>query len=133
MTFPEPLASLIAPLAALQCLLDRLAHRASLSAGLRQVLGKPRFTVDLDAMFLASIKDIDRILAMAKEEGIEPRTDKVAEFAKKSRVLLLRHTVSRVNINISLGILPFEEEVVARNIVYDAGALSVRLPTPEEV
>lgn len=54
------------------------------------------------------------------------------EFAQKSRVLLLRHTASRANIDISLGILPFEEEVVARSIVHHAGAISVRLPTPED-
>ncbi|MFZ5919821.1 MAG: nucleotidyl transferase AbiEii/AbiGii toxin family protein [Chloroflexota bacterium] len=134
MTVPEPLASLIEPLTALQHLLDGFDSQGVVIGGVATgFLGKPRFTVDLDAMFLASTKDIDRILEMAKEDGIEPRTEKVMEFARKSRVLLLRHTASRANIDISLGILPFEEEVVARSIVRNAGALSVRLPTPEDL
>lgn len=134
MTFPEPLASLIEPLTALQHLLDRFNSQGVVIGGIATgFLGKPRFTVDLDAMFLASTKDITHILEMAKENGIEPRTERVIEFAQKSRVLLLRHTASHANIDISLGVLPFEEEVVARSIVHHAGTLSVRLPTPEDL
>ena len=119
---------------ALQTLLDRFGAQGVIIGGIATgFLGKPRFTVDLDAMFFASIKDIPRILKMAQEEGIEPRTDKVMEFAQKSRVLLLRHSASGANIDISLGVLPFEEEVVARSKVYDVGMLSVRLPTPEDL
>jgi hypothetical protein len=57
----------------------------------------------------------------------------VMEFAKKSRVLLLRHSASGASIDIILGVLPFEEEVVERSRVYDAGILSLRLPTPEDL
>ena len=134
MTFPEPLKSFVEPLTALQHLLDRFSSQGVIIGGIATgFLGKPRFTVDLDAMFFASTKDVPRILEMAKAEGIEPRTDKVMEFAKKSRVLLLRHTASGASIDISLGVLPFEEEVVARSQVHDAGILSVRLPTPEDL
>jgi hypothetical protein len=55
------------------------------------------------------------------------------EFAQKSRVLLLRHSASGASIDISLGVLPFEEEVIARSKMYDAGMLSVRLPSPEDL
>lgn len=134
MTFPEPLKSFVQPLTALQHLLDRFSAQGVIIGGIATgFLGKPRFTVDLDAMFFASVKDVPHILEMAKEEGIEPRTDKVMEFAQKSRVLLLRHKASGASIDISLGALPFEEEVVARSQVYDVGLLSVRLPTPEDL
>jgi hypothetical protein len=134
MTFPESLQTFVEPLAALQHLLDRFHEQGVIIGGIATgFLGKPRFTVDLDAMVLASTRDIPHILEMAKEEGIEPRTDKVMEFAKKSRVLLLRHATSGASIDISLGVLPFEEEVIARSRVYDAGILSVRLPTPEDL
>lgn len=134
MTFPEPIKSFVEPLSALQRLLDRFNAQGVIIGGIATgFLGKPRFTVDLDAMFLASTQDTPRILKMAEEEGIEARTDKVMEFAQKSRVLLLRHSSSGASIDISLGILPFEEEVVARSKVYDVGMLSVRLPTPEDL
>ena len=62
MTFPEPLASLIEPLTALQRLLDRFSAQGVIIGGIATgFLGKPRFTVDIDAMFLASTKDISRI------------------------------------------------------------------------
>ena len=134
MTLPDQLASLIEPLTALQRLLDRFNAQGVIIGGVASgFLGKPRFTVDLDAMFLASIKDVPHILDMAKEEGIEPRTEKVIEFAQKNRVLLLRHAASRANIDISLGVLPFEEEVVKRSVLHNVGTISVRLPTPEDL
>ena len=134
MTLPEPLQTFVEPLTALQRLLDRFGEQGVIIGGIATgFLGKPRFTIDLDAMFLASTSDIPHILEMAKEEGIEPRTEKVMEFAKKSRVLLLRHASSGASIDISLGVLPFEEEVVARSKVFDVGLISVRLPTPEDL
>lgn len=134
MSLPEHLDTLIEPLKALQRLLDRFEGRGVLIGGIAVgFLGKPRLTVDLDAMFLASIKDIPRILELAADEGIEPREKNTAEFAAKSRVLLLRHKNSGIGIDISLGILRLEEEIVERSIRYDAGALIVQLPTPEDL
>jgi hypothetical protein len=75
------------------------------------MLGRARFTEDVDAMFLLSIQDIPRLLKAAKEEGIEPRIENAAEFAKKSCVMLMRHVISDTNIDISLGIMPFEQEM----------------------
>lgn len=134
MSFPGDFAPLIKPLKSLQQLLERFGERGVIIGGIATgFLGRPRFTVDLDAIFLASVKDIPQILDLAKAEGIEPRTRDAIEFAKKSRVLLLRHNDSGVNIDISLGILPFEEEVIERSFLHDAGLLSVRLPTPEDL
>jgi len=62
-------------LTALQRLLDRFGAQGVIIDGMATgLLGKPRFTVDLDVMFLASIKGVLHILEMAKEEGIEPAT-----------------------------------------------------------
>ncbi|MCC6500265.1 MAG: nucleotidyl transferase AbiEii/AbiGii toxin family protein [Anaerolineales bacterium] len=134
MTLPDDLASLIEPLKDLQNLLDRYDERGVIIGGIAiGFLGKPRLTVDLDAMFLASFADIPRILELAQAEGIEPREKDVANFAKRSRVLLMRHKKSGINIDISLGILPFEIEVVERSVKHDAGAVRVRLPTPEDL
>ena len=134
MSLPENLAPLLAPISALQRLLERLGGRGVILGGLATGFhGKPRFTVDVDALVLASISAIPQVLLLAKEEGIEPRIDNADAFARKHRVLLLRHTSSRVNIDISLGILPFEEETVERSIIHNIGTLSIRLPTPEDL
>lgn len=85
-------------------------------------------------MFLLSIQDIPRLLEVAKEEGIEPRIEKAVEFAKKSRVMLMKHVLSDTNIGISLGVMPFEREMVERSIVHQIDeALQIRLPTPEDL
>ena len=134
MSLPENLAPLLAPISSLQRLLERLGGRGVILGGVATGFhGKPRFTVDVDAMVLASVNDIPQLLLFAKEEGIEPRIENVDRFARKNRVLLLRHTSSKVNIDISLGVLPFEEEAVERSVIHNLGTLSIRLPTPEDL
>jgi hypothetical protein len=119
----------------LQKLISRFNQEGVVIGGIAvSVLGNARFTEDLDAMFLLSTKDIARFLAEAKQEGIEPRIENVAEFAKKSRVLLLRHIASGTDIDVSLGIMPFEQEMVERSSVQEFDdRLQVRLPTPEDL
>jgi predicted nucleotidyltransferase len=123
------------PLEALQRLLSRFDDKGVIIGGTAvSMLGRARFTEDVDAMFLLSIHDIPRLLDAAKEENIEPRIEKAAEFAKKSRVMLMRHTPSATNIDISLGVLPFEQEMVKRSVVHQIDqALQIRLPTPEDL
>ncbi len=132
MNRPEPLEPLLDALDALQRLLSRFGDRGVIIGGAAvSILGRARFTEDVDAMFLLSSEDLPRLLALAKEEGIEPRVDNAVEFARKNRVLLLRHTLTDTSIDISLGALPFEEEMVERSALDDA--LKLRLPTPEDL
>jgi len=123
-----------AAIEATQRLLVRFDNRGVIIGGIAVgFLGKPRFTEDIDAMFLLSIHDIPKFLEAARHEDILPRRPDAEEFARKSRVLLLQHAPTEINIDISLGILPFEEEMVKRAIVQSIGSLSIRLPTPEDL
>ena len=135
MKLPEKLQPYREPLESLQNLIARFNHKGVVIGGIAvSVLGRARFTEDLDAMFLLSIQDIPRFLDEAKKEGIEPRVENAVEFAKKRRVLLLRHTITDTGIDISLGIMPFEQEIIERSTVqaFD-DTLQVRLPTPEDL
>lgn len=120
------------PLEALERLLDKFDNQGVIIGGLAvSLLGEARFTEDLDAMVLLSIDDIHEFLEAAKKESIEPRIDGAEEFARRNRVLLLRHSTSQTNIDVSLGVLPFEQEMVARSQVYQVDdALKIHLPTP---
>lgn len=135
MKLPEDLQHYLEPLESLQKLIARFNQQGVVIGGIAvSVLGQARFTEDLDAMFLLSTTDIAHFLVEAKQEGIEPRIENAAEFAKKSRVLLLRHTLTDTNIDISLGIMPFEQEMVERSTIQEFDdALQVRLPTPEDL
>ena len=79
------------------------------------------------------LEDISRLLQLASALGIEPRIANVEVFAKKNRVLLLRHVASATDIDLSLGLLPFEVEMVARSSLFEIGPLRLRLPTPEDL
>src|SRR3972149_6690355 len=99
MSQPDTIQPFFEPLESLQRLLSRFDDRGVIIGGTAaSILGKARYTEDLDAMFLLSVQDIPRLLKAAKEEGIEPRIENVVEFAKKTRVMLLRHVISNTNI-----------------------------------
>ena len=134
MSLPEGLSALQSHLTALQRLLSRFGEQGVIIGGIATgFLGRPRLTVDIDAMFLLSVKDIPNLMQAAKQEGIDPRIEAAEAFARKNRVVLLQHTESGIGIDISLGILPFEEEMVQRSIVHKIGSLALRLPTPEDL
>jgi hypothetical protein len=135
MKLPEELQPYHEPLESLQNLIARFDQRGVVIGGIAvSVLGKARYTADLDAVFLLSTQDIPRFLKEAKQEGMEPRIENAAEFGKKNRVLLLRHVSTDTEIDISLGIMPFEQEIVERSKVQEFDdTLRVRLPTPEDL
>ena len=84
-------------------------------------------------MFLLSAQDIPKFIELANAENISPRIQNAEEFARKNRVLLLKHVPTETEIDVSLGILPFEEEMVKRGDTKSFSNLSVRLPTPEDL
>lgn len=130
----QNLTPLLTPLAALRRLLARFEDRGIIIGGIAaSLLGKPRLTADVDAVLLLSIEDLPRLMEAASQEGLVPRLSDAEDFARCHRVLLLRHQESGVNVDISLGVLPFEVEAVERSTVHQIGPLAIRLPTPEDL
>ena len=97
------------------------------------LLGRPRFTNDIDLIILDLDDRIPEFIQKLKNFGIKPRISDVEQFAAESRMLLLRHTESGINIDISMGVLPFEREAVERRHVESAYGLKIILPTPEDL
>lgn len=123
-----------ATIESLNRLLQNFNHRGVIIGGIAVgLLGKPRYTADVDAIFLLSTQDIPRFLELAGKENIIPRIQNAAEFAQKSRVLLMKHAPTETEVDISLGILPFEEQMVERGSVKSFANLAARLPTPEDL
>ncbi len=134
MSVPESLSPLVEPVAAVQRLLARFQQKGVIIGGVAaSLLGKPRLTADVDAVMLIDVDDISRLLEAARQEGLLPRLSDVADFARRHRVVLLRHQASGIDVDISLGILPFEKETVERSTLHRVGALDVRLPTVEDL
>src|SRR4030043_859053 len=130
----ENVTPLLAPIQALQNLISKFNDQGVIIGGVAaSLLGTPRYTVDLDAVFLLSYEELPRLLVEAAAQGIEPRIADPITFARKNRVLLLRHTVSGTDIDLSIGMLPFEVEMVERSQLFEIGAIKIRLPTPEDL
>lgn len=83
--------------------------------------GAPRTTEDVDATLLAPDFDVDRFLAACHIYQIVPRRPDVKEMAIQAHILLLRHTESGVELDVSLAWLGFEQEAIGRAQPVDFG------------
>lgn len=134
MTLSQEVAPLLSPLVSLQRLLARFDNRGMVIGGVAaSLLGKPRLTADVDAVMILPIENLPQLVAAAAQEGLVSRIADAEAFARRHRVLLLRHEESSINVDISLGMLPFEVEAVERSIIYQIGSLAIPLPTPEDL
>jgi hypothetical protein len=97
------------------------------------LLTRPRTTQDIDVLTLLDESQWQGFLRNGRRFGFMARIKDALDFAQKNRVLLLRHVKSKVNIDISFGFLPFEQESIQRKIVHQIGTLKVPLPTPEDL
>jgi hypothetical protein len=115
-------------------LLARFDDRGIVIGGVAaSLLARPRLTADVDVVMILSIENLPHLMAAAVEEGLVPRIADAEAFARRHRVLLLRHEASGINVDISLGMLPFEVEAVERSIIREVGPVVIRLPTPEDL
>jgi hypothetical protein len=96
-------------------------------------LGRPRLTQDVDALVILPESKWDAATEAARNFGIVPRIDQVVDFARQSRVLLLKHAQSDIAIDVILGGLPFEQEAVDRARAHRVGDITVRLPRVEDL
>lgn len=95
--------------------------------------GRPRFTKDVDAVVLADDGEWESFLESGSRSGFRPRIPDVIEFARKARVLLLLHGPTDTEVDISLGSLPFERELIARATVIDLAGAGVPVATAEDL
>ena len=97
------------------------------------VLGQPRLTQDVDVLAIVPEAHWAEVMAGAARFGIAPRIDGALEFARRSRVLLMRHRASGIDLDITFGGLPFEEAAVANSENHNVGGVDVRLPRVEDL
>jgi len=97
------------------------------------ILGRPRFTRDIDAVVLVEEEAWPEFLSSGSSFGFQPRRTDALEFARKTRVLLVRHEQSGIDVDVSFGSLPFEKELIARAVLMDVGGVRAPLPTVEDL
>jgi len=95
--------------------------------------GNARLTQDIDAVILAGGTDPKDLLADARSYRLTPRRPDAADFAAAHRVLLLQHEVDGTGIDISLGMLPFEEEMINRATRLEVQGVEIPVATSEDL
>jgi hypothetical protein len=122
-------ASLQAALADLARWLETSQIPATIIGGVAaSALGRPRLTQDIDALVIVPEADWGNVLDSAGRHGFAPRIEGALDFARRSRVLLLRHTHSGIDVDLTFGGLPFERAAVEKSSLHEVGGVKVRFP-----
>lgn len=127
-------ASLLAALADLSRWLDDVRAPGMVIGGVAaSILGRPRLTQDVDALVLLPESDWTSFLASAEQYHLAPRISDPLAFARRSRMLLLRHLPSTIDVDVAFGGLTFEQEAMERSGTHEVGGISLRLPRVEDL
>lgn len=97
------------------------------------VLGRPRLTQDVDALAILPEENWSNAVSTAASHGILPRIESPLDFARRSRVLLMKHVESGIDIDVTFGGLLFEEAAIRNGAVHVISGLRVRLPRIEDL
>jgi hypothetical protein len=95
--------------------------------------GNPRVTKDVDVVALAADSSWAGLLAAAGDFDLHARIADALEFAKVTRVLLLVHEPSAIEVDVSFGMLPFEAELVRRASLRSVRNVRFPLASAEDV
>lgn len=130
----SPASPLLQALRAVSQWLDAGATPGAIVGGVAaSILGRPRFTEDIDVLVLLEREDWTEFLAAGQGYGIVARIDDAIEFAETSRVLLVSHEPSGIGIDVVLGALALEEEIVRSATKTKIAGNVVPLATPESI
>jgi len=104
-----------------------------IGGGAASVLGQPRLTQDVDVLAILPEADWANAVSTAASHGILPRIENPLDFARRSRVLLMRHAESGIDIDLTFGRLAFEQAAIDNSEIHNIGGLRVRLPRVEDL
>ena len=121
-------------LEALASAFQALGRPAMLIGGLAVIArGVPRQTIDIDAVVFAEGLDVNWLSGILERSGFKPRIPDAITFARQHQMLLMRHTLSGVPLDISLGWLSFEWEAMSRATPVDLAGVTLPVATAEDL
>lgn len=86
----------------------------------------------MDASIAGELVSVERLMSFFTPYGFDVRLPDAVAFARRSNVLLLRHTPSGVPIDITLAWLPFETEMLEATERRDFAGVPIPVPTVTE-
>lgn len=112
---PSTLRGLLGALEAVSSWLEDSGVGFAVVGGVAASLhGKPRVTKDVDIVAIAEDDAWTSLVESATDRGLKPRIADALDFARITRVLLLIHEPTKIEVDVSFGMLPFEHELVKR-------------------
>ena len=109
-------------------------YRGMIIGGMAVIaLGYPRATTDIDATVIEELDNLENLLSRLESHGIVPRMENVLDFARSNHVLLMRHKQSGIDIDISIALLPFEEEAISNCQEVDFAGIKIFIPRAEDL
>jgi hypothetical protein len=97
------------------------------------LLGRPRFTQDVDLLVSAREENWPAFLEQGKAFGIAPRISDPLGFAARARILLVRHVPSRTPLDVALAGTPFEEHAIRRARTTSVAGLRIPVVCVEDL
>lgn len=99
---------------------------------------QPRLTTDIDAVIWVDRDRWEALIDSAAAKRFSLREDQLRDgdplaFSVRTRVLLLTHEPSGVDIDLSFGALPFERELIDHADAVAVREFTVKVATPEDL
>lgn len=124
----NPSTSWLRALEALNSAVSALDTRAAVIGGIAVALqARPRYTEDLDAVLLQRDIGVTEAFSALLEAGFVSRLKDPLSFARQNRVFCLSHTETEFQVDVSLGALSFEVEMIENADEVDIEGVRVRL------
>jgi Nucleotidyl transferase of unknown function (DUF2204) len=95
--------------------------------------GVRRVTSDIDAVVRGDAIAADSLLRILARHGIVSRIDDALAFAQANLILLVRHSPSGVDLDLSFGWTVFEHEAIAASVTANYGGQRVPIARPEDI
>jgi hypothetical protein len=93
---------------------------------------KPRFTADVDSVLLDIDERIEWFVEELRKAGYKSRSSDPIGFARRTRVLTFTDP-SGVDVDMMMGLLPFDIDLVKGAQTVSLGSFEVRIATPEKL
>lgn len=127
-------APLVIALGQLARVVQRHVGKSAIIGGIAVATrGFQRVTRDIDITFSGVDLDLTKLLDEMDSVGIVPRISDPLAFAAKSQMLLLRHTDTGIEIDLSRAWLPFELEAISRASLETIAGVVVPIAQPEDL
>lgn len=133
MSTGSPKPDLIKAALDLTAFFESSGHVGAIVGGLAVgMVTDPRSTDDVDAVVWEGESRIEELISSAEEFGFDPRPGYSVPLGHRTRMLLLRHRATGIDVDVSLGALPFERDLIEKASSIDVGG-QIRIARPEHL